>query len=207
MATEIRKALFWKVALYYVVQIALLLVLVGVIQPDWLKYLPVGGLEGLSRVTALTGEGGLAEQVLASSQPEIFFDNAINLFSAMTGTLIVMIPLRWVYMAEGLRTSYDPEVATGLLVLPLVVTAIVFFVKYSLPLAFVLTGILAGVGYRTRLRSKSDSHFIFVSVGVGLAVGTESLGIALVLAIFVALTILIVSPDVVEGNVVEEDLR
>ena len=205
MAYKFQHSLFWKVALYYVALLALLLVLVGVIQPEWLKYLPLGGLEGLSRITALTGEGGLAGQVLTSNQPQVFFDNVINLLSAMTGTLIVMIPLRWVYIAEGLKTAYEPEVATGLLVIPLVVTAIVFFIKYSLPLAFALTGILAGIGYRTTLKSKSDSHFIFASVGVGLAVGTGSLGIALVLAAFVALTMLIVSSDAVTENVAEED--
>ncbi len=117
MPTEIRKALFWKVALYYGVLIALLMVLVGTIQPDWLKYLPKVGLEGLQKFTALTGEGGFAGQVPLSSQSLVFFDSAINLFSAMTGTLIVMIPLRWVYMADGLNESYEPELATGLLVL------------------------------------------------------------------------------------------
>ena len=56
MASKVRRFLFWKVALYYGVLIALLLVLVGVIQPEWLKYLPVGGLEGLSNSTEATAE-------------------------------------------------------------------------------------------------------------------------------------------------------
>lgn len=40
MADKIRQSLFWKVALYYGVLIVLLLVLVGIVQPEWLKYLP-----------------------------------------------------------------------------------------------------------------------------------------------------------------------
>ncbi len=194
MANKFRHPLFWKVALYYGVLIALLLVLVGVIQPEWLKYLPLGGLQGLSNSTVLTGEEIMLGPVLTFSQPQAFFENAINLFSAMTGTLIVMIPLRWVYMSDGLRKSCDAEVASGLLVLPLVITAIVFCIKYSLPLAFALVGILAGIRVRTELESKSDAHFLLASVGVGLAIGAGYLAIALVLAAFFALTMLIVTP-------------
>jgi hypothetical protein len=194
MAYKIKQPLFWKVALYYGVLIFLLLVLVGVIQPDWLNYLPLGGLEGLSKSTVLTGEEVMLGQALPLNQPQVFFGNAVNLFSAMTSSLIVMIPLRWVYMSEGLGKSCDPDVASGLLLLPLVVTAIVFCIKYSLPLAFALVGILAGIRVRTELESKSDAHFTFVCVGVGLAVGAGYLAIALVLAAFFALTGLIVSP-------------
>jgi hypothetical protein len=97
-------------------------------------------------------------------------------------------------MSKGLRKSCDPEVASGLLLLPLVVTAIVFFIKYSLPLAFALVGILAGIRVRTELKSQSDAHFTFASIGVGLAVGAGYFAIALVLAAFFALTMLIVTP-------------
>ena len=194
MADKIRQSLFWKVALYYGVLIALLLVLVGVVQPEWLKYLPLGGLEGLSNSTALSAEDVFLGQALTLNQPQVFFENALNLFSAMTGSLVVAIPLRWVYMAKGLGKSFDSEIASGLLVLPLVVTAIVFCIKYSLPLAFALVGILAGLRVKTELNSRSDSYFTFASIGVGLAIGAGYLAIALVLAAFFSLTTLIVAP-------------
>ena len=194
MADKIRRSLFWKVAVYYGVLIVLLLVLVGIVQPEWLKYLPVGGLEGLPDSTALTGEEFTLGQVMTSIQPRGFFENALNLFSAMIGSLIVAIPLRWVYLAKGLGKPSDPEIASGLLVLPLVVTAIVFCIKYSLPLAFALVGILAGLRVKTELNSKSDSYFTFASIGVGLAIGAGYLAIALVLAAFFSLTMLIVTP-------------
>jgi len=85
-------------------------------------------------------------------------------------------------------------VAASLLLLPLVVTAIVYVVKYSLPLAFALTGIFAGVRYRTTLKSQADAFFTFACIGVGLAAGTRSLGIALVLAVFFAFTMLAAPP-------------
>jgi hypothetical protein len=195
MVNRVRQLLLWKVALYYGVLIALLAVLVGVIQPEWLKYLPVGGLEGLSNSSAITVEDVFSGQAATLSQPQVFFENAVNLFSAMVGSLVVMIPMRWVYLAKGLGKPFDLEVATGLLALPLVVTAIVFCIKYSLPLAFALVGILAGIRVKTELNSKSDSHFTFASIGVGLAIGAGYLAIALVLAAFFSLTMLIVTPE------------
>ena len=194
MADKIRRSLFWKVALYYGVLIVLLLVLVGVFQPEWLKYLPVGGLEGVPDSTALTGEEFMLGQVMTSIQPRGFFENALNLFSAMIGSLVVAIPLRWVYLAKGLGKPADTEIASGLLALPLVITAIVFCIKYSLPLAFALVGILAGLRVKTELNSKSDSYFTFASIGVGMAIGAGYLAIALVLAAFFSLTMLIVTP-------------
>ncbi len=194
MADKIRQSLFWKVALYYGVLIVLLLVLVGIVQPEWLKYLPVGGLEGLPDSTTLTGEEFTLGQVMTSTQPRDFFENALNLFSAMIGSLVVAIPLRWVYLAKGLGKPSDPEVGSGLLALPLVITAIVFCIKYSLPLAFALVGILAGLRVKTELNNKSDSYFTFASIGVGLAIGAGYLAIALMLAAFFSLTMLVVSP-------------
>ena len=195
MVNRVRQLLLWKVALYYGVLIALLLVLVGVVQPDWLKYLPLGGLEGLPSSTDLTAEDVFLGQALASNQSQVFFENAMNLFSAMVGSLVVMIPMRWVYLAKGLGKPFDLEIASGLLALPLVVTAIVFCIKYSLPLAFALVGILAGLRVKTELNSKSDAHFTFAGIGVGLAIGAGYLAIALVLAAFFSLTMLIVTPE------------
>jgi len=159
-----------------------------------LKYLLLGGLEGLSNNTALTGEEFMLGQVTVLSQPQVFFDNALNLFSAMIGSLIVAIPLRWVYVAKAFGKSHDPEIASGLLALPLVVTAIVFCIKYSLPLAFALVGILAGLRVKTELNSKSDSYFTFACIGVGLAIGAGYFAIAVVLAAFFSLTMLIATP-------------
>ena len=195
MIDEARKTLAWKLALYYGA-LVILLVLLSYLQPEWLKYLPLGGLEGLQNETALPEEGGVLESLLATHKPLDIFDDAMNLVFALSGALIVMIPLRWVYLTDGLKKSINPEVASGLLVLPMVVTAIVFIVKYSLPLAFALTGIFAGVRYRTTLKSQSDAYFTFACISVGLAAGIRALGIGVVLAIFFAFTILLSSPTV-----------
>lgn len=193
MIDEVRKALAWKLALYYGA-LLVLLILLSYFQPEWLKYLPLGGLENLKNETALPEEGGVLESLLATHKSLDIFDDAINLVSALAGALIVMIPLRWVYLTDSLTKPINPEVASGLLLLPMVVTAIVFIVKYSLPLAFALTGIFAGVRYRTTLKSQSAAYYTFASISVGLAAGIRALGIGVVLAIFFAFTILLSSP-------------
>ncbi len=188
-----RIRLFWKVGIYYGVCFTLILA-VTLTHPEWLNYLPFAGLDALKNNTTFFDGVELAEQLLATNRPLSLFDDAINLVSALTGTLLVMIPMRWVYMAEGLKKSRSREVATSLLVLPLVVTTIVTIVKYSLPLAFALAGIFAGVRYRTTLKTQSDAFFTFACIAVGLSAGTRTLGIALVMATFFSFTMLAVTP-------------
>jgi hypothetical protein len=195
MTDNVRTRLFWKVGLYYGICFAVVLS-AGLTYPEWMKYLPFGGLDALQNNTTLSDDGNLVEQLLATNRPLNVFDDAMNLISALAGALNVMIPLRWVYMAESRKKSVSREVAASLLLLPLVVTAIVYIVKYSLPLAFALTGIFAGVRYRTTLKSQSDAFFTFACIAVGLSAGTRSLGIAMVLAVFFAFTMLAAPPGV-----------
>ena len=72
MAHRLRLPLVWKLVLYYGALIALLLILVGVIQPGWLRYLPVGGLEGLPQSAGLADMWSATGQKLASSQPRLY---------------------------------------------------------------------------------------------------------------------------------------
>ncbi len=195
MHVEVRKTLASKLALYYGALVILLLLL-GYLQPEWLKYLPLGGLENLKNEAALPEQGGVVANLLATHKPLNIFDDAMTLVTALAGTLIVMIPVRWIYLTEGLQKSINPDVASGLLLLPMVVTAIVFIVKYSLPLAFALTGIFAGVRYRTSLKNQADAYFTFACICVGLAAGIRAIGIGLVLAIFFTFTVLVSSAPV-----------
>lgn len=193
MTDNIRTRLFWKIGIYYGVCFATIIA-AGLTHPEWMRFLPFGGLDALYDRMMPADESNLVEQLLVTNRPIALFDDAINLFSALSGALIVMIPLRWLYMTEGLKKSWNREVASSLLLLPLVVTAIVYIVKFSLPLAFALAGIFAGVRYRTSLKNQSDAFFTFACIAVGLAAGTRSLGIALLMATFFAFTMLAAPP-------------
>jgi len=82
----------------------------------------------------------------------------------------------------------------------MVVTAIIVIVKFSLALAFALTGIFAGVRYRTSLKNLTDALFIFACMAVGLAAGTQALGIALALSVFFVFTALALEPLATENS-------
>ena len=188
-----RMSLAWKLAVYYGAYLAFLLLL-GETQPPWIHYLPVGGLEALQNNALLESGEDLVQSLLTPSDSIALFHDAMNLISALALALLVMIPIRWIYVDEDLNPSPNAGVASGLLLLPMVVTGIVFVVKFSLPLAFALTGIFAGVRYRTRLKNAADAYFTFAAIAIGLAAGTRAIGIGLVLAIFFAYTILFATP-------------
>jgi len=192
IADNLRTRLFWKIAVYYGFFLAIVLYS-GLTHPEWMHFLPFGGLDVLQDSRIPVDSGEIVDQLLTTERPIDFFDDAMNLFSALVGCIVVMIPIRWLYMTDGLKKSWNSDVATSLLVLPLIVTAIVYIVKFSLPLAFALAGIFAGVRYRTSLKSQSDAYFTFACIAVGLSAGTRSLGVGLIMAMAFSFTILAAS--------------
>jgi len=192
MADSLRTRLFWKIAVYYGFFLALVLY-AGLTHPEWMHFLPFGGLDVLQGNRIPVDGGEIVDQLLTTERPIDFIDDSMNLFSALVGCIVVMIPIRWLYMTDGLKKSWNSDVATSLMVLPLIVTAIVYIVKFSLPLAFALAGIFAGVRYRTSLKSQSDAFFTFACIAVGLSAGTRALGVGLIMAMAFSFTILAVS--------------
>ena len=102
----------------------------------------------------------------------------------MSATLLLMLPVSWVYKAIHTDSVYDHSIDTTTLVLPAVVAGIVTVVQHSLALAFSLAGIVAGVRFRRALSDTFDTLFILSSIGVGIAAGVKSLEIAVVLTVF-----------------------
>ena len=194
MSKNIRTRLFLTTGTYYGVCF-LVVIVTALTSPEWMQFLPFGGLDVPDQEFKFADDRGLAEQLFVTQQPLRLFHDAMNLLSALAGTLVVMMPIRRVYMTDGGKKAWNEEVATSLLVLPLVVTAIVYVVKFSLPLAFALAGIFAGVRYRMALKRQSDAYFTFACIAIGLAAGTRSLGIGLLLATFFTFTIIAVSPQ------------
>lgn len=188
-----RKSILITISIYYAV-IVLFLVLITVTRPQWIYYLPLGGLDNLAQLSKRDFSNVLEEVVNSSISASYVFDDAIKLSAAMVGAIILMLPIRWVYMKIGLSQSYNHAVAASMIILPLIVTGIVVIVQFSIALAFSLAGIVAGVRYRTTLKNTSDALFVFVAIGVGLAAGTSSLGIGLVMSIFFSYTILLLPP-------------
>lgn len=141
-------------------------------------------LEELTSTPSLLEDGMSTEQLLP---PTVELPDRVNLAiittSVMLGTVLLMLPVTWVYMATGRRRGYSQPIVQTLLILPIVVAGIVLIVRNSLALAFSLAGIVAGVRFRNALKDPRDAVFIFLAIGVGLAAGVQALTVAFLLSL------------------------
>ncbi len=110
---------------------------------------------------------------------------------ALTGTLVLMLPVSWVYMSARQVRGHSQAIVQTLIILPIVVAGIVFVVRNSLALAFSLAGVVAAVRFRTTLRDARDVVFIFLAIGVGFAAGVYMLGLAFLVSAFFNIVMLL----------------
>jgi len=194
----LRKVLV-KLTLYYAV-LAAVIALVVISFPGIVDELPLGGVGDIAGY-GTTYSFELEEAFLSADDEQIeqiatetsrarlasgpaWLHGALSLLYAMMATLLLMLPVSWVYKSIHTDSVYDHSIDTTALVLPAVVAGIVTVVQHSLALAFSLAGIVAGVRFRRALSDTFDTLFILASVGVGIAAGIKSLEIAVVLTVF-----------------------
>ncbi len=209
MTPRQRNKLGLKLIVYYATIVAFVALLIRLF-PQIKPLLPFGGLDELQQGNDLVTETDLVSLITQVQIPLDLLADGISVTFSMIGALLIMIPVRWVYIAVGdLETAEDQptehKVSASLLLLPLVVTAIIVIVKFSLALAFALTGIFAGVRYRTSLKNLTDALFIFACMAVGLAAGTQALGIAFALSVFFVFTALALEPLVANNSPNQSD--
>jgi len=188
-----------KITAYYLV-LGTLLALANWVSPGFVDQLPLGGVGEISEFGS-SSIYDLEEALLSADDEEIedivtestrarlargpaWMVGAMSLIYAMASTLLLMLPVSWVYRAIHVGSVYDHSIDTTTLVLPAVVAGIVTVVQHSLALAFSLAGIVAGVRFRRALNDTFDTLFILASIGVGIAAGVKSLEIAVVLTVF-----------------------
>ena len=186
-----------QLVIYYTVMMSSIVLLLNFF-PQLIRLLPFGSLNELQQ-GGISPDTDFVNLVSYTQIPLDLFTDGMQIALSMLGALLIMIPVRWVYIAVGdLEVAEEQpaghKVSSSLLLLPLVVTAIIVIVKFSLALAFALTGIFAGVRYRTSLKNLTDALFIFACMAVGLAAGTQTLEIALALSIFFVFTALALEP-------------
>ena len=191
--------MLFKVTVYYVV-LGAALALTASMAPGFVEQLPLGGVGEIADFGS-SSIYDLEEALLSADDEEIedivtestrarlargpaWLHEALSLIYAMTSTLLLMLPVSWVYRAIHDGSEYDHSIDTTALVLPAVVAGIVTVVQHSLALAFSLAGIVAGVRFRRALSDTFDTLFILASIGVGIAAGVKSIEIAVVLTVF-----------------------
>lgn len=197
-------AVLFRVTIYYAILFSLVALCVKFI-PGFVDGIPVGGVSDLSGGPDL--EISQLEDALLSGDYEdsdfkaapppspsdkFLFDDALSLFYAMFGTILLMLPVSWVHRVINLEGDHDHSLDETTLVLPAVVAGIVMVVQHSLALAFSLAGIVAGVQFRRALSDTFDTLFIFVAIAVGISAGIHALDIAVVITVFFSYTALFV---------------
>ena len=108
---------------------------------------------------------------------------ALRIAFTLVSTLVLMLPVTWVYMSAKSAQGHNQSVVQVLIVLPMIVAGIVLIVSNSLALAFSLGGVVAAVRFRTTLADARDIVFIFLAIAVGFAAGVQVITVALLLSI------------------------
>jgi hypothetical protein len=156
--------------------------------PGLSEYLPLGGIVDLAAHDLDTFEPvyTMAERRLLSPTAPV------KLLLASVGTMILTVPISWVYFITSRARRIDQSFLQTIMVLPIVVTGIAMIVINSLALAFSLAGVVAAVRFRFSLDQPSDAMYIFVAIAMGLGSGIGALGISGVISFtFVMATLFI----------------
>ena len=172
---------------------------VGVFAPSSLDQLFGGGPPVTSRGIATTP---LDEVTLA-----------VTVAVAMLASILLSLPVAWVYLLTRAKRGYQQSVVQLLIILPLVVSGIVLLVKYSVILAFSLAGIVAAVRFRNTLEDSKDAVYVFLATALGLAAAVN-LPVAAVISILFNATVLVLwysdfgnAPVELDGNIADRRLR
>jgi hypothetical protein len=171
---------------YYVV----LGVVVGALQyffPALHSLLLGTGLDGPSGLTMLLKDGLDTPAIL---QPNPFLELILTTALALVGTLMLMLPVTWIYMSARPTPGHSQSVVQTLIILPIVVAGIVLIVRNSLALAFTLAGVVAAVRFRTTLRDSRDAVFIFLAIAVGFSAGVQTLMVGALLSLIFNIVLL-----------------
>ncbi|MBT8471870.1 MAG: DUF4956 domain-containing protein [Marinicaulis sp.] len=170
--------LFIRLTVYYVAISATVYTAVT-LYPSLQEFLPIGGAE-----TLLSGPGDdpFESVEIGATRVTNLGDSLIWLVIAVTGAILTIIPVSWVYMAIRRRDEYDQSLVETIMILPIAVTSIVIIVHNSLALAFSLAGIVGGVRFRNTLKSSGDALYILLAIGIGLSAGIGAMEIAVVMS-------------------------
>ena len=132
---------------------------------------------------------------------------------AMLASVLLALPVAWVYLVTRAKRGYQQSVVQLLVILPAVVAGIVLLVKYSLALAFSLAGIVAAVRFRNTLDDSKDAVYVFLATAIGLSAAVN-LPVAAVLSIGFNVIVLALwysdfgsAPMELEGRIADRRLR
>lgn len=177
------------------------------------RALPRAGVFAPSSLDQLFGGGPPVTSRGVATTPLDEVTLAVTVAVAMLASILLSLPVAWVYLLTRAKRGYQQSVVQLLIILPLVVSGIVLLVKYSITLAFSLAGIVAAVRFRNTLEDSKDAVYVFLATALGLAAAVN-LPVAAVISILFNATALVLwysdfgnAPVELDGSIADRRLR
>ena len=112
---------------------------------------------------------------------------------AMTGAIVLTLPVALAYRWTKPAHEYDPGVMHSSIILAPTIAGILIVIQGSLAMAFSLAGVATAVRFRNSLKDTNDAVYIFVAVAIGLAAGGQALDIALAISTIFSVMVVLLS--------------
>jgi hypothetical protein len=173
--------------------------------------LPHSGFVSPTSLEVLAGGGPVLGKGQAASLDEPTL--AITVGVAMLASVLLALPIAWVYILTRAKRGYQQSVVQLLVMLPVTVSGVILLIKYSVALAFSLAGIVAAVRFRNTLDDSKDAVYVFMATAIGLAAAVN-LPVALVISMGFNATAVALwyldfgsAPTELDGRIAEKRLR
>jgi hypothetical protein len=150
------------------------------------NYLPVAGRDARD-IASIGNSDIVVESTLRGARSVGRYAIALTLITYLACSVLIMLPVTWVYMATHQNVGFKRNFVVSLLVFPIVTTTVVLLIQDSLSLAFGLAALVAAVRFRIRLQDALDGIYVLTAISVGLSAGIGFVGVGGVTAMFFCL--------------------
>lgn len=140
---------------------------------------------------ALAGFAKLNEVITESLDVTRKRDDSIITLWALMLTLILVLPICWVYTVTKARGSFDAALTKILIVMSLVVCGMMMLIQDNFSRALALVGAVSAVRFRTNLKDPNDAVYVLISIGIGMGTGLGVFHVATLLSLFLCLVYLL----------------
>lgn len=149
--------------------------------PGLEDYLPLAGQD--ARDVIVTGDRDsdiIVESALRDARSVSVYAVAITLFGYLVFSILIMIPVTWVYVATHEISGLKRNFVISLLAFPILSTSMVLLIQDSLALAFGLAALVGALRFRISLKDTLDGIYVLAAIAVGLATGVGFVGVGVV---------------------------
>ncbi|HTG13880.1 MAG TPA: DUF4956 domain-containing protein [Blastocatellia bacterium] len=147
--------------------------------------------EQLQGSPALAGFAKLNEVITESLDVTRKRDDSIITILALTLTLILVLPICWVYTVTKARGSFDAALTKIMIVMSLVVCGMMMLIQDNFSRALALVGAVSAVRFRTNLKDPNDAVYVLISIGIGMGTGLGVFHVATLLSLFLCVVYLL----------------